>query len=535
MAVLFQGLCLDLSWAATTFHGMERRRELELALWRSACRHIDIAESLPDLTEAIRTAVPIDRMWIFAVDGSHVTLVAGNPVGPTARRYAVAGEDAQRAARFAAKGGVSLVNPAQPGKSLVRALLPAIGLGKAIAGGLQRDGEAEGVVLWRLSESQDPTDELAEHLAAALEPLAVALDTSRRFHELEDLRRTAEADRQSALRRLGRESLTEPIIGANGGLKPIMERVGVVAVQDVPVLILGETGSGKEVIARAIHEQSNRHDGPFLRVNCGAIPPELIDSQLFGHEKGAFTGATEQRLGWFERADGGTLFLDEIGELPLAAQVRLLRVLQEGLLERVGGQGPVRVDCRIIAATHRDLASMVRERTFREDLWYRLAVFPIMLPPLRERTGDLSDLVVHLAERAATRFGLPDFEITPEDLAALGQYEWPGNIRELAAVIDRAALLGANRRLAVSAAMGVAQHGDVSHKLQEMRGRDVPGAIVSLDAAVRNAIEAALIASRGRIEGRGGAAERLGVNPNTLRSKIRKCGINVAAYRDQDA
>lgn len=511
---------------------MDQRRELELALWREACRHIDIAESLPDLIGAIRTGVPIESMWVFAIEGSRVVLLASSPIGPRDPRFSIGGDDAGRAARFAAKGGVSLVNPARPGKSLVRGLLPTVGPGILLAGGLQRDGEAEGVVLWRLQNSQELTDARAELLAATLEPLAVALDTSRRFHELEDLRRSAEADRQSALRRLGRESLTEPVIGATGGLKPIIDRVAMVAGQDIPVLILGETGSGKEVIARAIHERSHRHDGPFLRVNCGAIPPELIDSQLFGHEKGSFTGAAEQRLGWFERADGGTLFLDEIGELPLAAQIRMLRVVQEGLLERVGGQEPVRVDCRIVAATHRDLASMVREKTFREDLWYRLAVFPLMLPPLRERAEDLPDLVRHFTDRASMRFGLPEFEIAPDDLEALRGYSWPGNIRELAAVIDRAALLGSNHRLAISAAMGAARV--IAPHEPAPASPPQTDSIRPLEEVVRTAIEAALAASRGRVEGTDGAADRLAINPNTLRSKIRKHRINASRFRGSE-
>ena len=169
-----------------------------------------------------------------------------------------------------------------------------------------------------------------------------------------------------------------------------MERVELVARSDAPVLIFGETGTGKELIARTIHNRSSRHSGPFDRVNCGAIPPELIDSQLFGHERGAFTGAVEARRGWFERADGGTLFLDEIGELPPAAQVRMLRILQDGWMERVGAEKPINVDVRIVAATNRDLASMVAEGLFREDLWYRIAVFPIVLPPLRERREDIA-------------------------------------------------------------------------------------------------------------------------------------------------
>jgi hydrogenase-4 transcriptional activator len=495
---------------------MTKRSELELALWREACRHIDIARAFPDIATAIGKALPLEAMWVFLAEGSRLSLIAGGLGGPATRAFSVDGELARRARRFAAKGGLCVVDPARPGKSLLAGLLPAIGQGPAIAGGLQRGGEAEGVVFWRLARGQALTDARAELLAATLEPLAVALDTSRRFHELEELRRAAEADRQSALRRLGRESLTEPIIGATGGLKPIMDRVATVAPQDVPVLLLGETGSGKEVIARAIHDRSHRHDGPFLRVNCGAIPPELIDSQLFGHEKGAFTGAIDHRLGWFERADGGTLFLDEVGELPLAAQVRLLRVVQEGTLERVGGQHPIGVSCRIVAATHRDLTEMVRERTFREDLWYRLAVFPIVLPPLRERPDDLPDLVAHLAHRASTRFGLPEFEIRDEDIALLGQYRWPGNIRELAAVVDRAALLGSGHRLALEAAMGA--HAAPGDRLTAPGPPAARQAVASLHEATRAAIMAALEQSRGRIDGASGAAELLEINPSTLRS-----------------
>ncbi len=224
-----------------------------------------------------------------------------------------------------------------------------------------------------------------------------------------------------------------------------MERVQIVATSDMPVLILGETGTGKEVVARAIHGRSPRSSKPFVRVNCGAIPPELIDSQLFGHERGSFTGASEQRKGWFERADGGTLFLDEIGELPLAAQVRLLRVLQEHQFERVEGQSHIHVDVRIVAATHRDLSIMVHNRTFREDLWYRINVFPILLPGLRERVEDIPALVRHFAKRAAEKFGLHYVEPSLAEIKQLMNYRWPGNIRELQAVIDRAVILGGGK------------------------------------------------------------------------------------------
>ena len=217
------------------------------------------------------------------------------------------------------------------------------------------------------------------------------------MREIGALREAAEADKRSLLTKLGRRALGDTVVGADAGLRAVMERVELVARSDVPVLILGETGTGKELVARLIHNRSPRSAGPFIRVNCGAIPSELIDSQLFGHERGAFTGAVETRLGWFERADGGTLLLDELGELPLAAQVRLLRILQDGWLERVGGHSQIKVDVRMVAATHRDLAAMAAEGRFREDLWYRIAVFPIALPPLRDRREDIAALAAHFA------------------------------------------------------------------------------------------------------------------------------------------
>jgi transcriptional regulator with GAF, ATPase, and Fis domain len=291
------------------------------------------------------------------------------------------------------------------------------------------------------------------------------------------------------------------------------------------------------MVARAIHNRSGRHGGPFMRVNCGAIPRELIDSQLFGHEKGSFTGASERRQGWFERADTGTLFLDEIGELPLDAQVRFLRVLQDGFVERVGGTQSIRVNVRVVAATHRDLAAMVRDGSFREDLWYRINVFPILLPPLRDRVEDIPALARHFAERAAIRFGLALVLPSDDDIALLEGYDWPGNIRELGAVIDRAAILGNGETLELGAALGVATPrgplsaaGHFGTNAPSLRSRG--GAIVSLNEAMRAHIEAALRATHGRVEGARGAARLLQINPHTLRARMRKLKIDWATFRE---
>ena len=249
----------------------------------------------------------------------------------------------------------------------------------------------------------------------------------------------------------------ERLIGGDTGLAAVMARARLVSKSSAPVLLFGETGTGKEIIARAIHEHSPFRHGPFRRVNCGAISPELIDSELFGHEAGAFTGALSRRKGWFEQADGGTLFLDEIGELALAAQIRLLRVVQDGEVVRVGGERPVKVNVRIVAATHRDLPTMVEAQTFREDLYYRLSVFPIVIPPLRDRPSDIRAFAEYFAERAANRFGLRPVLVSDQDVRLLAAYRWPGNVREMAAVMDRAVLVGQGRELSVAAALGQAQ------------------------------------------------------------------------------
>jgi transcriptional regulator with GAF, ATPase, and Fis domain len=421
----------------------------------------------------------------------------------------------------------------------LEALVPTGIRGDILVGPLTDSSGLGGVLVLAAADNAVFDSQHAEMMELLLEPFSTALENDRRLREMAAMKAAAEAEKHSLLSRLGRKETGDNIVvvGVDSGLHAVMERVNLVARSDAPVLILGETGTGKELIARMIHNRSPRAAGPFMRVNCGAIPSELVDSQLFGHERGAFTGAVDTREGWFERANGGTLLLDEVGELPLAAQVRLLRILQDGWLEKVGGQKSIHVDVRIVAATHRDLAAMVNEGTFREDLWYRIAVFPIILPPLRERPGDIPELARHFAERAAARFVLQKALPTQDDIELLTAYPWPGNIRELAAVIDRAAILGDGKRLEVAKALGVttdmpstaSDSGPFRPAKQASSNR-----FQTLDEAMRQHIEAALTLAHGRIEGHRGAAKLLQINPHTLRARMRKLEIDWTQFRQTE-
>jgi hydrogenase-4 transcriptional activator len=377
----------------------------------------------------------------------------------------------------------------------------------------------------------DPDGALV-HLRALVPALRVALDHDQRLHDLVRRREAVEADNRALLHRLQRQDISASIVGAETGLFEVMQRAAQVAPTEAPVLILGETGSGKEVVARAVHTQSRRANGPFLRVNCGAIPSELVDSELFGHERGSFTGAVSTRKGWFERADGGTLFLDEVAELPAAAQVRLLRVLQDGGFERVGGQQGLVADVRIVAATHRDMPAMIAKGLFREDLWYRISVFPIPLPPLRERRQDIAALTRHFAASAGSRLhGIP---LVPdrEAIELLSAYDWPGNVRELAAVVERATILGGGVKLDVARALGDAGASRAVVVAKPSVAASAPTTPApSLESITRRAIEDALQRTRGRIEGDDGAAQLLGVHPATLRSRMRRLGIEWKQFR----
>jgi len=524
--------------------------DLMLRAWRETCRHVEITESTAALANLLRDVMPLARVVVRQIDRQRGVIetwadTALAAAGETAAlRTDVTADQIRRLEsdwrnqRVCCLEGGAVGGSGDETGTVMDRLLPADAeRASALVGRLTASRDFLGALILVAAPGERFTRQHADLAAALLEPFSAALENDQRLREIAALRAAAEADKESLLNRLGRKDVTGAIVGAEAGLRDVMQRVGLVARSDVTVLLLGETGTGKEVIARAIHSQSPRAGHAFLRVNCGAIPSELIDSELFGHERGAFTGATEARAGWFERADGGTLLLDEIGELPPPAQVRLLRILQDGWLDRVGGRQPVHVDVRIVAATHRDLAAMVTEGRFREDLWYRLAVFPIVLPPLRQRRGDIPALAVHFAERAAVRFSLPLALPSDEDIALLSVYDWPGNIRELGAVIDRAAILGEGHRLEVAAALGLSAPHAPPLRAADPRVRgNQPGTfaqIVPLDEAMKRHIEAALAITQGRIEGRRGAASALKINPHTLRARMKKLGIDWNQFREQ--
>jgi PAS domain S-box-containing protein len=339
------------------------------------------------------------------------------------------------------------------------------------------------------------------------------------YTDIEDRKRAEERLQQEnvALREeIDKTSMFEEIVGAAPALMALLSRVSKVATSDSTVLITGETGTGKELVARAIHRRSRRASRAFVAVNCAAIPRDLIASELFGHEKGAFTGALQRRLGRFELADGGTIFLDEVGELAFDTQVALLRVLQEREFERVGGQHPIRVDVRVVAATNRDLTETVADGRFRQDLFYRLNVFPLEIPALRERQEDIAVLVEYFIDRYARQAGKTIRRVSRRTLDLLKAYPWPGNVRELQNVIERSVIVSETDEFTVDESW-------LSPRPAAENRLGMSGALASTEKAL---IEDALRASGGRVFGPSGAAARLGIPRSTLESKIRTLRIN---------
>ena len=392
---------------------------------------------------------------------------------------------------------------------------------------LSIDLELEKKRLGNLSLFAEGKHRYIEHHANLLsllhEPFAIAISNILQHQEILRLRDMVSDDNRYLHRQM-LEMTGDTIIGADFGLKEVSEAVRQVAPLNSPVLLMGETGVGKEVFANTIHYSSLRKEMPFIKVNCGAIPENLIDSELFGHEKGAFTGAISRKRGRFERAHGGTIFLDEIGDLPLAAQMRLLRVLQQHEIERVGGTESIPVDVRIVSATHRNLEEMVQSGRFREDLWFRLNVFPIMIPPLRRRTEDIPALASHFIERKSKELKIRSMPpLDPGFLDRLQDYHWPGNVRELENLVERALI---QHQIAGGEGPLNLDRPPASflNDPAEVRGAGDRG-VLPLDRAVENHIRLALSRTGGKVEGRDGAAHILCVHPSTLRGRMRRLGI----------
>ena len=360
-----------------------------------------------------------------------------------------------------------------------------------------------------------------EWLRVFADQAAVAIANARAFETVEQLKEELELERDYLRQEVKDARTFGGMIGESPALQQIASQIEMVAPTEASVLIQGESGTGKELIANAIHERSARAGKSMVRVNCASIPRELFESEFFGHAKGSFTGAHDERAGRFQVADGSTLFLDEVGEIPLELQGKLLRVLQEGQFSRVGEDAVRSVDVRVLAATNKDLRAEVQAGRFREDLYFRLSVFPLNVPPLRERRGDIPLLASHFLERANARGVTPDVQLRKRDVELLEAHPWPGNVRELQNVIERAVILSTNGRLHLDLELGRAEAG--TEAVSESSGRILTDA--ELRALERRNLVTALEHSQWKVSGSGGAAELLGLKPTTLASRMKAFGI----------
>jgi len=501
------------------FNRDEFFREVTLKI----CSSLDIEVAVKRAFDYLMDYFPLDEIYLDILD---------NQLGAILRIVHIAKGDGEAAEEIVPlpklvwEWGRSLNGP------LIMDARTASGPAKAIAELVKLEGNSDlalplrveneliGMLVLRAYGERKYDQGHAELLSAVADPFALALANALSYREVLRYRDILLDDN----RFLNRELLSlagDEIIGGNSGLRNVMEMVRQVAPLNNTVLLMGETGTGKEVIANAIHFASSRKDGPFIKVNCGAIPENLIDSELFGHEKGAFTGAVTEKRGRFERADGGTIFLDEIGELPPQAQVRLLRVLQSREIERVGGSKPITVDIRVIAATHRNLETMISENRFREDLWFRLNVFPIIVPPLRQRKEDVPALTRHFVELKSRELGIAiPPAIAPGALERLMNYGWPGNVRELENLVERELIRHRGGQLRFDFLLP-GEKGDETQTVMEIKGSGQ----LNLDEAMFLHIGKVLKMTKGKIHGPGGAAELLGINSNTLRGRMNKLGI----------
>jgi transcriptional regulator with GAF, ATPase, and Fis domain len=494
------------------------------------CGSLDIQKAMVSCTQYIKQYIPISTMEISLYDRQNkaIRVIA---------KYPEDGIDLVKSTSFLSKDASDLIDKEhdeglnikisnQPEKDPIIRSHHKISKKdnvSAIVLMLIIEGENLGALTLIADKKNAYHKQHSKLLYLLTEPFSIAVSNALRYSEILELNEIVAAENRE-LTQEARNNLIEDVIGSESGLKEVMEKVRKVGPLGSPVMLLGETGVGKEVIANAIHNSSPQKDSPFIKINCGAIPDNLIDSELFGHEKGAFTGATSSKRGRFERANGGTIFLDEIGELLPQTQVRLLRVIQNKEIERVGGSGPIPIDARIISATNRNLKEMVDKGDFREDLWYRVNIFPISIPPLRERTEDIPALTRYIVNRKSINFKIrPIPSIDSDTLELLKEYSWPGNVRELENIIERALILNQGQHQSSKLVFeNFASQIPVSQKPVSLDDNEE---LLMLDEAIKRHIQQALRRTRGKVFGEFGAAKLLGLNPNTLRSRMRKLGL----------
>jgi formate hydrogenlyase transcriptional activator len=514
-------------YAKVTRDFTDRRRAEEavmLQLSGALLENVDVRKVLAAISASIREVIPHDSATLALYDAASGALIA---------QFLGAGEGQ------ALRGEVRIPLEGSPAGTAFRTREPVIlqrMAGSAYAPETMRHhtsmgmqsgcwvplihrGEVIGTLAVASRLESSFSEREAEMLVQIADQVAMAVNNALAFRRIAELRDRLGQEKEYLEEEINLDKRFDEIVGDSSGLRQVLKQIETVAPTDATVLIQGETGTGKELLARAIHRLSPRHERTFIKLNCAAIPAGLIESELFGHEKGAFTGAIARKIGRLELAHEGTLFLDEIGELPLELQPKLLRALQEREIERVGGSRAIPVNVRLVAATNRDLGKMVAEKQFRSDLFYRLKVFPVFAPPLRERASDIPILVRHFVGAHSRRMGKVIESIPEEIMQALARWKWPGNIRELENFLERAVILTRGPALYVPIA---------ELELEDEQGS--PGAYATLHVAEREHILRVLREAKGQIGGEDGAAARLGLKRTTLNSKLKKLGIEKSDY-----